>query len=494
MMLSIFNTSDELAQSNIDTAVLPLGSVEPKGPHLPVGFDLILANQFAKDFCTGKAVYLLPVFPFSTAMEARGFRGAVALQQQTLWDVLNDLASVLARHGFKRLVVLDFSNYNWIVKHCIRELNLNLQLIQAVWVNPKEFAKEDADPKLLPDYGGGAVETSLALALDDTMVQTPAEDFDAGTPREYIDYNGLAQIAPRGFWGKPTLASIDLGKSFYGLMLDKTRQFVGYALGLIQEGASIAEHDSTEIWWPKGNIPGIQNAGVDWYASLSSISEAGTEMVIIPIGATEQHSPSQPLATDYLQALMLGSCVAAELGAYLLPALPVLTSWGHIHFRGSLTLGGMTARRLLEDIAASLYRGGFTKAVILNIHGGNWVIKPTMIEINRKFEDFKVISNGDLLAYRGQAPVEQLHACEVEASFIKAFYPESFKADRLLDYTPNCSAAAFDLVGIQGVSPQGVWGYPSKASAEKGRDDLQQKVADTVAYVRSAFSHNKTSP
>ena len=62
-MFSIFNTSEDIAGSGFDTAVLPMGSVEPKGPHLPVGFDLILANRFAKDFSSGKAVYLLPVFP-----------------------------------------------------------------------------------------------------------------------------------------------------------------------------------------------------------------------------------------------------------------------------------------------------------------------------------------------------------------------------------------------------------------------------------------------
>jgi creatinine amidohydrolase len=360
-----------------------------------------------------------------------------------------------------------------------------------VWVNPKEFAKEATDPKLLPDYGGGAVETSLALALDENLLQTPAEDFDAGTPREYIDYNGLVKVVPKGFWGKPTLASTELGKRLYTLMLEKTHQFISYALGLFEEGAEFTEHGSTEIWWPKGNIPGIPNTGVDWHASLSAVSEAGPEMAVIPIGATEQHSTCQPLATDYLQALEFGGRVATELGAYLLPALPILTSWGHIHYRGSLTLGAMTARRLLEDIAASLNDAGFTKAVILNIHGGNWVIKPTMIEINQKFKNFKVISNADILAYRGQAPVEQLHACEVEASFIKAFYPESLKADRLVDYSPKCSAAAFDLVGIKGISPEGVWGYPSRASAEKGHDDLQQKVKDTVAYVKTAFSHPK---
>ena len=99
-MLNIFNTTVELSESPIDTAVLPLGSVEPKGPHLPIGLDFMLAEQFAYEFSKGKAVYLLPVWPLSAAVEARGFRGVAALVQQTMWDVLGDLASALARQGF----------------------------------------------------------------------------------------------------------------------------------------------------------------------------------------------------------------------------------------------------------------------------------------------------------------------------------------------------------------------------------------------------------
>lgn len=486
-MFSIFNTSEDIAGSDFDTAVLPMGSIEPKGPHLPVGFDLILANRFAKDFCSGKAVYLLPVFPFSTAMETRGFRGTIALQQQTLWDVLNDIASVLARHDFKRLIVLDFSNYNWILKHCMRELNLNRELIQAIWVNPKQFAKEAADPELLPDFGGGAVETSLALAMNEQWVQRPLEDFEVNLPRETIDYEGLANVAPKGFWGKPTLATVELGKQYYNVMLDNTCEYITYALGLFQEGATIGLHDSDEIWWPQENIPGVEGKGTDWHSTLTGIAAANSDMVIIPTAATEQHSPSQPLATDYLQALELSRRLADEIGAYLLPALPILTSWGHIRFRGSLTLCAMTARRMLVDIAESLYIGGFRKAAIVNVHGGNWVVKPTVIEINQKYKDFKLISTGDILAYRGQMPVEQLHACEEEASFIKAFYPDSFKGDRVVDYSPNCPASAFDSVGIGGVSPNGVWGYPSRATAKNGFEGLRTKVSEAAAYIRRVF-------
>ena len=493
-MFTIFNTSWDLAGSEIDTAILPLGSVEPKGPHLPMGLDLLLAQQFGRDLGAGRAVYLLPVFPFSTAVEGRGFKGAVALGQETMWEVVTDLASNLARHGFNRLIILDFSNHNWIVKQAVRELNLDRELIQAVWVNPKVFALEAAPKELWPDFGGGAVETSLAMFLAPELVRDLPLDHLPDLPREYLDYGGMAEAAPLGFWGRPGSASVKIGKDLYGLMLAKTKEYLDYALNLFSQGSSLTEHQANEPWWPFEWIPGVQGPGLDWHNTLSQIQEARTDLALIPFGAIEQHSPALPLATDYVQALEWSRRLADRLGAFLLPTLPLVTSWGHIRFRGSLTFRAMTARRILEDLAQSLRRGGFKRAVLVNVHGGNWVLKPTMIEINQGHDDFKLISTGDLLAYRGQARVEELHACEGEASFIQAFYPESFRADSVKDYSPQCPASAFDLVGIGGVSPQGVWGYPSRATPEKGKADLEARVDLSEAYVRRILDRLEKGP
>jgi creatinine amidohydrolase len=491
-MLNFFNTSEELAESPIDTAVLPMGSVEPKGPHLPTGFDFLLAHRFSKDFCTGKAVYLLPVFPFSAALETRGFGGTVSLRQQTLWDIVSDLASNLARHGFKRLVILNFSNYNWILKHAVRELNLDKGEIQAVWVNPKEFAKAAAEPEMLPDYGGGAVETSLALFLGGRRVLSPPDDFIADRPREYIDYRGLAAVAPKGFWGRPSLATPGIGNRLYEVMMEKTVGFVDYALGLFPGGKPVGNHTGAEKWWPRGEIPGVENAGVDWNTPGSAVGGSKLNLAILPTSAVEQHSPCLPLATDYLQAVERARGVAEELDAHLLPALPVVTSWCHLRFRGTLTFRAMTVRRMIEDIAESLYAGGCRTVVLVNNHGGNWVLKPTMIEINHQHGPFRIISTEDLLSYRGQADVEQLHASESEASFIQAFYPDCFRAERVVDFSPRCPASAFDFVGIGGVSPRGVWGFPSRGTAEKGRRDLQRKVSEAAAYIRRVLKDIET--
>jgi creatinine amidohydrolase len=486
-MLTMFNTSWDVAESSVDTAVLPLGSLEPKGPHLPVGLDLILANRFARDFCTGKAVYLLPVFPFSSAMETMGFPGTVSLRQKTIWKVINDLVSILARHRFKRIVILDFSNYNWIVKQAAREVNMDRELLQAVWVKPKAFLTHELGPELSPDHGGGALETSLALHLAGGLVGPAPAAWTPDKPREYIDYHGLKAVAPEGYWGRPDLATADVGSGFYERMLSQTREYIEYALKLFPEGEPLKGDDIQEKWWPQTDMPGTEVDGLDWNHSLASLSRDHNDLAIIPTGATEQHSPSQPLATDTLQAVEWSRRVADRLGAYLLPTLPIFTSWGHVHYRGTLTFGSMTARRVLEDIVASLRAGGFKRAALLNVHGGNWVLKPTMVEINRCYDDFTLISVEDLLAYRGQLPVEQLHACENEASFIQAYYPEAFRAGEVVDYSPQCPAAAFDQVGIGGVSPKGVWGYPSRGSVEKGLQGLETRVNKAVAYITNTF-------
>jgi hypothetical protein len=79
----------------------------------------------------------------------------------------------------KFAITIGFSNYNWVAKNCVRELNLNRELLQTIWVNPKQFAKEAAAVDFLPDFGGGAVETSLALALGENLVRTPLVDFNS---------------------------------------------------------------------------------------------------------------------------------------------------------------------------------------------------------------------------------------------------------------------------------------------------------------------------
>ena len=74
-----------------------------------------------------------------------------------------------------------------------------------------------------------------------------------------------------------------------------------------------------------------------------------------------------------------------------------------------------------------------------------------------------------------------------EASFIKALYPDCLREQELIDCSPQCTASAFDLVGIGGVSPRCVWGYPSRSTAEQGLARIEARVQEAVACAERVF-------
>ncbi len=131
---------------------------------------------------------------------------------------------------------------------------------------------------------------------------------------------------------------------------------------------------------------------VNWENTFHEIAQAKAEIGILPIGAIEQHSYHLPVATDWLIAQELSRRVAQDLGnCYLLPALPFSCSREHSDFAGSIWIRPATLAAIIEDIVRALHHQGIEKVVVLVAHGGNWVVKPTVREINLDRNGVKVI-------------------------------------------------------------------------------------------------------
>lgn len=71
-MLSYNNTSKELKASGVDMAIIPVGSIEQHSSHLPIGTDMLLAEDFGRSVAEKLNALLLPALPFSTCYEHRG--------------------------------------------------------------------------------------------------------------------------------------------------------------------------------------------------------------------------------------------------------------------------------------------------------------------------------------------------------------------------------------------------------------------------------------
>jgi len=211
---------------------MPLGAVEGKGPHLPVGTDYMLADAFAGSYASEVGeVYVLPAAPYATSDTQRGLRGTVYLDAETMWQSVVDTVGSLHAGGFKRFIVVNMCSTNWTVKPAVRELNLRLRRGRTVWVEPKQFAHDRGREQhhALDDRHGGAVDTALMMHCHPENVGDPPPDHTPSVGREFVDYAGLAAVCPGGVWGKPSLASPQMGADLFGHMLAETVAYVDRA-------------------------------------------------------------------------------------------------------------------------------------------------------------------------------------------------------------------------------------------------------------------------
>jgi creatinine amidohydrolase len=120
-----------------------------------------------------------------------------------------------------------------------------------------------------------------------------------------------------------------------------------------------------------------------------------TDMVIIPVGAIEQHGKHLPLCTDICAATEISKLIAQKTDVLVAPAVAVGLSEHHMAFRGTLTLTPETFEAVVYETALSLIHHGFKKILIYNGHGGNNVSVANILEkINQTTPAVAVQLNG----------------------------------------------------------------------------------------------------
>lgn len=223
------------------------------------------------------------------------------------------------------------------------------------------------------------------------------------------------------------------------------------------------------------------------------------EMVLLPVGAHEQHGPALPVSTDALTAQVLSSLAASLLGSRVAvaPAIPWGVSWHHQGRPGTISLREDTLIALVLDQVESLSRQGVKRITIVNTHGGN---TPALtIAAERAKRDLGVPLVVPVFAYTllANAARETLgadavgHAGGDEASAILAIRPDLVDRNRLGHPTVDAdvqrlrtilSAAGGSLpVMYHRLTSSGATGDASGASQEAGSTILGQAASQLRA-------------
>lgn len=206
------------------------------------------------------------------------------------------------------------------------------------------------------------------------------------------------------------------------------------------------------------------------------------QVAVLPVGSYEQHGPYLPLATDTLVACAIAREIAAAHPVHLLPPVTVSCSHEHAAWPGTVSISSVTLHAVVRDIADSLRRSGVGALVLVNGHGGNYVLGNVVQEASARGEKLALFpAVEDWEAARERAGVvtsllSDMHAGEIETSILLHVHPHLVRpgyesADHLADDRRHLLTA-----GMSAYTDSGVIGRPSLGSADKGKALLASLV------------------
>ena len=207
--------------------IVPVGTVEQQGPHLPLGAATLLAERLADDLSCEFGVLRAPTVHYGVNPRAeRDFAGTAGYSGKTLHRALNELAADWACQGVRELVFITASTHDPHVEAVatVRVEGARVRVVSALSVDLSQFL----DGGKGPEHAGEAL-TSLLLHLAPRVVRMDrARDFvlddDAAAAMRGRERR-LPQESP-GSVGEPTLATAEKGKRMYEHILQKIRNKV----------------------------------------------------------------------------------------------------------------------------------------------------------------------------------------------------------------------------------------------------------------------------
>ncbi len=105
-----------------------------------------------------------------------------------------------------------------------------------------------------------------------------------------------------------------------------------------------------------------------------------SDMVILPVGALEQHGNHLPIGTDFINGVESAKLIAQQRDILVCPVLMAGQSPYHMGFAGTITLKAETILKVHLETVDSLLKHGFKRFIIMNSHGGNRAISTLLVD------------------------------------------------------------------------------------------------------------------
>lgn len=235
-----------------DTVIVPFGTTEQHGPAGSLGLDGYVAVGLAEDAAKKAGVLSAPPVWYGDSSHHLGFPGTISLRTETLMQVVYDIVRSLARHGFKRILLLNghkMTNLAALTSAARNIREFELPGVLTAVADPMYLARGIARSiKDANEHHAGELEVSQVLYKFPDTIRTnkfsdAACDFNEalgpfgtadlfGGGHDSIDQPWTSRdqkrMAPTGQFSSNKTASVDKGKKYHDYMVERLVEYLNW--------------------------------------------------------------------------------------------------------------------------------------------------------------------------------------------------------------------------------------------------------------------------
>jgi len=239
------------------------------------------------------------------------------------------------------------------------------------------------------------------------------------------------------------------------------------------------------------------------WPEIATLREKNGGLLLLPIGATEQHGPHLPVAMDTLLAEAVCYATSSHTCVPVMPTLRYTVSQGHTpKWPGTFSLRHETFISTLSDIAAWAVATGWKRLLFVNAHFGNDA--PARVAVDQlRLSYMGRLQVGLLHVFKLDDSIwddytrdaADLHANAAETALMLHLHPELVHMDRLAtsDDPDRTHSTVFSYPVAQ-TSLNGVTGSPSLATALEGKALFERMVSALSKTVTAAIHEDPPLP
>ena len=210
--MSIYDLSFSEIKSKKRRVIIPLGSIEQHGPHLPVTTDILIAEYMANQISKTIPAYVMPGIPYGVSYEHESFFN-ISISSDLLSELLTQVCISLAENGFRSIIILNGHHGNMgVVQYVPQKVASKNPKLNVFSINYWNLIEREFDH-------AGFVETSLMLSINPKLVQmNKAKPGYSDKKRLHATYSTFLnnpssfKITKNGVWGDPTKANSSDGR------------------------------------------------------------------------------------------------------------------------------------------------------------------------------------------------------------------------------------------------------------------------------------------